>query len=309
MKLVSFRGAGARPRLGAVVRDRVIDLSELVMSLRIPNDRGEQLSARGIAAGGGGIRRLLHAGSHALEEVAAHVDALARYQMLEHCWPVGKTALLAPVPRPGKIVAIGRNYADHAKETGVAPFEKPRIIAKLPSSVVGPGAIVRRPSAVAKMDFEAELGVVIGDFAAHVSRARALDYVAGYTALNDVSAREFQFDVSPPQTTFAKSLDGFCPMGPWLVTKDEIPNPQALEITCHVNSELMQRASTADMIFPVDVLIEYISRYMTLEPGDVIATGTPAGVGAFRDPPRWLQPGDRVRIEISRVGVLEHGIG
>ena len=142
MKLVSFRGAGARPRLGAVVRDRVIDLSELVMSLRIPNDRGEQLSARGIAAGGGGIRRLLHAGSHALEEVAAHVDALARYQMLEHCWPVGKTALLAPVPRPGKIVAIGRNYADHAKETGVAPFEKPRIIAKLPSSVVGPGAIV-----------------------------------------------------------------------------------------------------------------------------------------------------------------------
>ena len=127
--------------------------------------------------------------------------------------------------------------------------------------------------------------------------------------LNDLSAREFQFDVSPPQTSFAKSMDGFCPMGPWLVTRDEIPDAQTLEIACEVNGEPMQHGFTSDMIFPVDRLIEYISRYVTLEPGDVIATGTPAGVGAFRKPPVWLAPGDRIRIEISRIGVLEHSIG
>jgi 2-keto-4-pentenoate hydratase/2-oxohepta-3-ene-1,7-dioic acid hydratase in catechol pathway len=162
---------------------------------------------------------------------------------------------------------------------------------------------------VAKLDFEVELAVVVGEFAAHVRRADALGVVAGYTVLNDLSAREFQFDVSPPQTTFAKSMDGFCPMGPWLVTRDEIPDPQSLEVACFVNGERMQHGRTADMIFPVDRLIEYVTQFMTLEPGDVIATGTPAGVGAFRKPPVWLQPGDRVRLEVSRVGTLEHGIG
>ena len=158
------------------------------------------------------------------------------------------------------------------------------------------------------MDFEAELAVVIGVYASHVARARALEVVAGYTVLNDLSAREFQFDVSPPQTSLAKSMDGFCPMGPWLVTKDEIPDPQTLEIRCDVNGKTMQHGHTSEMIFPVDRLIEYISGFVTLEPGDVIATGTPAGVGAFRKPPVWLQPGDRIRIEISRVGTLEHAI-
>jgi 2-keto-4-pentenoate hydratase/2-oxohepta-3-ene-1,7-dioic acid hydratase in catechol pathway len=151
--------------------------------------------------------------------------------------------------------------------------------------------------------------VVIGEFVANAPRAHALEAVAGYTVLNDLSAREFQFDVAPPQTTFAKSMDGFCPMGPWLVTRDEVPDPQALELTCFVNGERMQYGRTADMMFPVDRLIEYVTQFMTLEPGDVIATGTPAGVGAFRKPPVWLQPGDRVRMEISRIGVLEHRIG
>ena len=137
----------------------------------------------------------------------------------------------------------------------------------------------------------------------------ALSSVAGYTILDDVSAREFQFDVSPPQTTFAKSMDGFCPMGPWIVTRDEIPDPQDLRLQTWVNDELLQDGSTHDMIFSVAVLIEYISRYMTLEPGDVIATGTPAGVGAFHKPPRWLRPGDRVKLAISKIGVLEHTIG
>ncbi len=238
----------------------------------------------------------------------SYVDGIVRDGVLDRHPALAGLQLLAPVPRPGKIVAVGRNYADHAKETGVDPFEKPRIIAKLPSSVTGHGAVVRRPVPVKKMDFEAELAVVIGDFAARVPRARALDYVAGYTALNDLSAREFQFDISPPQTTFAKSMDGFCPMGPWLVTRDEIADPQALDLACYVNNERMQHGRTADMIFPVDRLIEYLSEFMTLEPGDVIATGTPAGIGAFRKPAVWLQPGDRVRVEISRLGVLENTI-
>jgi 2-keto-4-pentenoate hydratase/2-oxohepta-3-ene-1,7-dioic acid hydratase in catechol pathway len=210
------------------------------------------------------------------------------------------------VPRPGKIVAIGRNYADHAKETGVQPFEQPRIIAKLPSSVSAPGARVRKPRRVNKLDFEAELGVVIGTLAVNVPRDRAYEVIAGYTVLNDLSAREFQFDVAPPQTTFAKSMDGFWP---WLVTKDEIADPQQLDIKSYVNGVLMQHGNTSDMLFPIDRLIEYLSDYITLEPGDVIATGTPAGSGAFRAPPVWLQSGDRVRIEIDQVGVLEHEIG
>jgi 2-keto-4-pentenoate hydratase/2-oxohepta-3-ene-1,7-dioic acid hydratase in catechol pathway len=306
MRLASYRGAGTQIRTGAVVRESVVDLTDIVASIEIPADRAEALAQRGVSLPAGGMLRLLYAGPRAVHELAQRVEVLARDPARRR--PLKETTLLAPIPRPGKIVAVGRNYADHARETGVDPFEKPRIIAKLPSSATGPGAAVKRPAAVTKMDFEAELAVVIGEFASGVPRAKALDCVAGYTALNDLSAREFQFDVSPPQTTFAKSMDGFCPMGPWLVTKDEIPDPQALELGCRVNGEAMQHGSTADMIFPVDRLIEYLTQYMTLEPGDVIATGTPAGVGAFRKPPVWLKPGDRVRIEISRVGILENAI-
>jgi 2-keto-4-pentenoate hydratase/2-oxohepta-3-ene-1,7-dioic acid hydratase in catechol pathway len=222
--------------------------------------------------------------------------------------PLAAVQLLAPL-RPGKIVAIGRNYADHALETGVAPFEQPRIIFKLATSVVGPGAVVCRPAGVAKLDFEVELAVVIGRTACRVARAAALDYVAGYTILDDVSAREFQFDVTPAQTSFAKSMDGFAPMGPCLVTADEIADPQRLRLATRVNGKLMQDATTADMLFPVDRLIEYISGYITLEPGDVIATGTPAGIGAFRKPPVWLQPGDHIDMRIEGIGRLEHRIG
>ena len=309
MKLVSYHGAAGHIQTGAVVRDRVIDITEVIASIDVPVDCVAALARRGLTMPAGGMMRLLYAGPDALPKLATRVDALTREGTFERHPRLDETPLLAPIPRPGKIIGVGRNYADHAKETGVDPFEKPRLFAKVPASVVGPGTVVKRPAPVAKMDFEAELAVVIGEFAANVSRAKALDVVAGYTVLDDLSAREFQFDISPPQTTFAKSMDGFCPMGPWLVTRDEVPDPQALEVRCFVNGEEMQHGSTADMLFPVDRLIEYVSQYMTLEPGDVIATGTPAGVGAFRKPPVWLKPGDRVRIEVSGVGVLEHGIG
>ncbi len=287
MKLVSYRHR-SEDRAGAVVGGRVVDLAPI--------------------QGGRDMLALLRAGRDALAAAAAHAQRAsgknaAAYPLL------AEVELLAPVPRPPKIVAIGRNYADHAAETGMKALEAPRIIAKLPSAVTGPGSVVIRPEGIAKLDYECELAVVIGRKTKNIARADALSAVAGYTILDDVSAREFQFDISPAQTTFAKSMDGFCPMGPWLVTRDEISDPQDLDLKTWVNDELVQDGSTREMTFSVALLIEYLSRYMTLEPGDVIATGTPAGVGAFRKPPRWLQPGDRVKLEISRIGVLEHSIG
>ena len=319
MKLVSFRAGSGAAHLGVVVDGRVFDVEHQVTHLPVPADVASRLAAHGLAPATGGMLRLLQAGPDALRQLAVPASSgtaltvpassgTALAVPASSGTALADVQLLAPVPRPGKIVAVGRNYADHAKETGVSPFEKPRIISKLPSSVCGHGSRVRRPDGVVKLDFEVELAVVIGRFAQQVPMARALDYVAGYSVLDDVSAREFQFDLNPAQTTFAKSMDGFCPMGPWLVTRDEIEDPQALELTCHVNGQPMQHGHTADMLFPVARLIEYISAYMTLEPGDVIATGTPAGIGAFRNPPLWLQPGDRIRMEVSRIGVLEHEI-
>lgn len=299
MKLLSYRGENGLARTGALVGDQVVDLDTTIAALAVPADVQAQLAVHGLTPAAGGMLRLLQAGP----------QALAALPLTGPRRPLADLTLLAPLPRPGKIVAVGRNYADHAKETGVSPFERPRIISKLPSSVCGPGSVVVRPPEVSKLDWEVELAVVIGTHAHRVTQADALRHVAAYTVLNDVSAREFQFDVNPAQTTFAKSMDGFCPMGPWMVTADELGDPQTLDVSCHVNGQPMQHGHTADMLFPVARLIEYLSGFMTLEPGDILATGTPAGIGAFRQPPVWLQPGDHVRLEVSRIGVLEHTIG
>ena len=186
--------------------------------------------------------------------------------------------------------------------------DKVLVFTKVGSSVQSPGSRIRIPDPVLKPDFEVELAVVIGKFAGNVTEQDALGYVAGYTVLHDMSAREFQFDVSPPQTSFAKSFDGATPMGPWIVTADEIPDPQRLALRCEINGEVLQEDTTAGMIFSVAFLVSYLSRFTTLEPGDVIATGTPAGVGAFRDPPRWLKSGDHLRMIVDGIGTLEHWI-
>lgn len=216
--------------------------------------------------------------------------------------PVGDLELLAPVPRPGKIICIGLNYRDHAKESGQEIPEQPILFAKFANSIVGPGAPVRIPPETTQVDYEAELGVVIGRTARRVSKEQALTHVAGYTCCNDVSARDLQLAVS--QWTRGKAIDTFLPMGPVLCTADEIADPQALGIRCTVNGDLRQSSSTAEMIFGVAELIAFLSQTMTLEPGDVIATGTPPGVGMALDPPRWLAPGDEVAVEIDGVGIL-----
>jgi 2-keto-4-pentenoate hydratase/2-oxohepta-3-ene-1,7-dioic acid hydratase in catechol pathway len=216
--------------------------------------------------------------------------------------PIASLRLLTPV-RPAKIIAVGRNYREHAAEESAKLPTAPLLFAKFPSSLVGDGAAIAWSSALtAEVDYEAELAVVIGRRARNVPIDEALDHVLGYSCLNDVSARDLQ--VSDGQWTRAKSLDTFCPIGPWVVTADAIPDPGALRVRCRVNGEQRQDASTAELVHGVAELIAYCSRSFTLEPGDVIATGTPGGVGAFREPPLFLADGDTVEVEIERVGIL-----
>jgi 2-keto-4-pentenoate hydratase/2-oxohepta-3-ene-1,7-dioic acid hydratase in catechol pathway len=211
--------------------------------------------------------------------------------------------LLAPVPRPGKVVAIGLNYRAHAEEQGTEPPKEPLIFAKFATSVVGHGAEVRwDPELTRQVDYEAELAVVIGRTARRVRESDALDYVLGYTCGNDVTARDLQY--GDRQWVRGKSLDTFCPLGPVLVTGDEIADPQSLPLRAVVNGETLQSSTTADMIFPVAALVAYCSRAFTLEPGDMIMTGTPPGVGVYRTPQRFLGDGDEVAIEIDGIGRL-----
>jgi 2,4-diketo-3-deoxy-L-fuconate hydrolase len=221
--------------------------------------------------------------------------------------PLAEVRLLAPVPRPGKILCVGLNYRDHAKETGQAIPTEPVLFSKFANSVVGPGAaVVVPPEAAEQVDYEAELAVVIGRRASRVAADDALDHVAGYACANDVSARSLQFRSS--QWLLGKAIDTFLPLGPWLVTADEVPDPQGLGIRCLVNDEVLQDSDTGQMVFGVAELIAYASRTITLEPGDLLVTGTPSGVGMAADPPRFLRPGDRMRVEIDGLGELDNTV-
>jgi len=215
--------------------------------------------------------------------------------------------LRCPIVRPTKVLAIGLNYLDHIRETGAKRPERPVLFAKFPNTLNHPGSpIVMDPSLTEQGDYEAELAVIIGRRARRVSLADALDHVFGYAVANDVSARDWQF--ADPQFDRSKSFDTFLPVGPWITTADEVPDPQALGIRTWVNGELRQDSSTAEMVFGVAELIEFLSRGMTLEPGDVIVTGTPHGVGFAMDPPRFLAPGDVVRCELDVLGTLENPV-
>jgi 5-carboxymethyl-2-hydroxymuconate isomerase len=265
MKLMTF-SIGERVRIGEVVGDTVYALAWA--------DTMRQMVRRGLIA------------SRAYER-----------------FPVDQVTVHAPL-MPGKIVAIGLNYADHARETGREAPPRPLIFAKYPSAVIGKGTPITWKTAITnQVDYEGELGVIIGRRAKDVPEADALNYVFGYTIANDVSARDLQHGTDS-QWTRGKSLDTFCPLGPMLVTRDEVENPQALGITTRVNGEVMQQGTTADMIFSVAHLIAYCSANFTLEPGDLILTGTPAGVGAARDPQRFLNDGDTVSITIDGLGEL-----
>jgi 2-keto-4-pentenoate hydratase/2-oxohepta-3-ene-1,7-dioic acid hydratase in catechol pathway len=213
---------------------------------------------------------------------------------------------LGPLFRPRNVLCIGLNYKDHAAETGLPLPEKPVMFSKLTGCITGPGVPIVLPPDTTEVDFEAELAVVIGRRCKTVAASEALSYVAGYTCLNDVSARDFQR--GDGQWVRAKSQDTFGPMGPYLVTSDEIPDPQTLPIRCLVNGQILQDSNTSKMIFPVNELIAFLSRGITLEAGDVISTGTPHGIGVVRKPPIFLKAGDEVVVEIDGVGRLSNSV-
>ena len=267
MRLVSYRGERGI-RAGILADDRVIDAGE---------------SVRGLIAAEGGLEALTGSEGGGV--------------------PITEVELLPPVPDPEKIVCIGLNYRSHVEEAGMEPPESPTFFAKFRNALAPAGSAVPLPAASGKVDFEAEVAFVVGRSAREVAAEDALDHVAGYSLLNDLSARDLQFGT--PQWMPGKVFDGSAPFGPALVTPDEAGPHDAIEIALDLNGERMQQASTSDLIFSVPELVARLSRLMTLEPGDVIATGTPSGVGSTRDPRVWLAPGDRIEISSPTLGRLE----
>jgi 2-keto-4-pentenoate hydratase/2-oxohepta-3-ene-1,7-dioic acid hydratase in catechol pathway len=214
--------------------------------------------------------------------------------------------IVSPVPRPGKIICIGLNYRDHAEESGMAIPKSPVIFSKFSTCAIGPGEPIVIPHGSIETDYEAELAFMIGRRAQNVKKEDALNYVFGYTNFNDVSARDFQF--ADGQWQRGKSCDTFAPMGEFIATTDEIPDPQNLSIKLHLNGETLQDSNTDQMVFGVAELVEFLSRFITLEPGDVVATGTPPGVGFARKPPVYLKNGDTVEVEIEGLGKLSNPV-
>ncbi|MEL7498601.1 MAG: fumarylacetoacetate hydrolase family protein [Planctomycetota bacterium] len=247
-----------------------------------------------------------------IEDFANYRDRLL--QIIETVDPpradlmLGDAELRAPIRNCEKLICVGKNYADHAREMGGEAPELPVIFNKFASAINDPGGDVIFPAISDQVDFEAELVVVIGKTGRFIPRDQAFEYVFGYCCGNDISARDWQKGRPGGQWLLGKTFDTFAPLGPMLVTRDEIPDPHNLSIELRLNGETMQSARTSDLIFPIDVLIEHVSRFFTLQPGDLIFTGTPAGVGAGRKPPLFLKPGDQLEVQIDGLGILANQV-
>jgi 2-keto-4-pentenoate hydratase/2-oxohepta-3-ene-1,7-dioic acid hydratase in catechol pathway len=220
--------------------------------------------------------------------------------------PLAEVTLLAPIPRPPKLICVGLNYRDHAIETGMKLPDVPTIFAKFTTAVIGPGETIVLPRREARPDYEAEFALVVGRGGRHIPAANWREHVFGYTILNDVSARDYQ--MATTQWTMGKSFDTFAPMGPWIVTADEIEDPHDLDIRLTIGGETLQSSNTGQLIFKIPDLVAYLSSVFTLEPGDVVSTGTPGGVGFARKPPRYLAPGDEVVVSIEKIGELRNPV-
>ena len=281
MKLCTFEQAGAT-RVGVVMNDEIVDLA--LAAPELPREMTALLTA-GPAA--------LHAAANAASRVKSRI-------------PLAAVRLAAPILRPPKFLAIGLNYADHVAEAGLERPSLPTVFNKQSTCVAGPRDPVHMPRVSSALDYEGELGFVIGRRCRHVSRARAPEVIAGYLVVNDVTVRDWQFRT--PTWTMGKSFDTHGPLGPWLTTSDAVGDPHGLRLRTWVNGELRQDSSTKQLIFDCFALVEHLSTAFTLEPGDVITTGTPSGVGIAMKPPRLLQVGDVVRVEIDGLGALENTI-
>ena len=300
MKIVTFQ-AKDHIRWGALHGGTVIDLN-LARAMFLAS-RGKE--AKYLADD---VLDFVRQGDAALEAAEETLEFFGHKVLEGISFPQDAVKFLAPISNPSKIVAIGLNYSEHRQEQTDVQKEEfyPILFPKFPNAIQHPGEPVTWDSAVTqKVDYEAELGVIIGKRASNVSMEQALNYVFGYCNLNDISARDLQFDErGGKQWARGKSLDTFCPMGPFIATRDEIPNPQNLTIQCWVNGELRQDSNTGNMINGVARLISFISRGITLMPGDIIASGTPSGVGHYRNPPTYLKPGDVVEVQVQGLGKL-----
>ena len=307
MKIVRYSQNGQTPRLGCFMgEDRVADLEA---SCRAYLHGKGVVRAAAIAAAlfpHDSTRGFLEGGVATQDMLTAMVEATksGKFQPVAH--PAASVRLHAPIADPGKFICIGLNYTDHAAETGNPAPKQPPIFPKWNNAILDPGEPILRPRGEKTLDWEVELGVVIGRTARHVKKEQALDYVYGYTIVNDASARDFQFHTT--QWGAGKIGDTLAPVGPYIADRAEIPDPHVLDLKTWVNGALMQNGTTRNFIFDVRYIIEYLSNIMSLAPGDLIATGTPAGVGFSRKPPITLQPGDRVRLEITGLGSLENPV-
>ncbi|HET6883198.1 MAG TPA: fumarylacetoacetate hydrolase family protein [Pirellulales bacterium] len=281
MRLVSYQSTSG-PKIAALSGEKYIDLS----GAGLPD------SMRAVLAMGDiGLRRA--------EEIAADGRELAASSV---------SRLLAPVPDARKVICVGLNYADHARESGAMPPDEPVLFNKFPTALLGHGEPIILPRNSQEVDYEAELVVVIGRGGRHITRQRAYDHVAGYCPGHDVSARDWQLRKPGKQWLLGKTFDTFAPCGPALVTRDEVPDPNKLAIRFRLNGETLQDSNTSQFIFPVDEIVSYVSQVCTLEPGDLIFTGTPPGVGFARKPPRFMKPGDTAEVEIEGLGILKNPV-
>lgn len=310
MRLVTYRKGTSRPKIGALAGDALLDLGALAVDLA--RERGAVRHGRGgfpktmlelIAGGADALGLAREALAHGEGVRERHgVDGLVERKL---GLAAAKARLEAPIPRPARnIFCLGRNYKEHAAERGAEAPPHPVYFTKVPESVIPPGGAIVHHAVTKELDYEVELAVVIGTAGRDVPRQAALAHVFGYTIVNDVTARDLQ--KRHGQWFKGKTLDTFCPMGPVLVTADEIPDPQALAITLRVNGETRQSSHTSKMIFPVDECISTLSEGFTLLPGDVIATGTPEGVGAALG--KFLRAGDRIEAEVERIGMLDNRV-
>jgi 2-keto-4-pentenoate hydratase/2-oxohepta-3-ene-1,7-dioic acid hydratase in catechol pathway len=281
MKVVTFSRGGKSPEAGVILGERIVSLAG-----------AGYRDVIGLVAQGGEVRERIENWIY-----TAPPDAVTE---------LASAKLLAPVPRPPKLICVGLNYRDHAIETNMKIPEVPTIFNKFPNVVIGPGDPIVLPKVSAKPDYEAELAFVIGRGGRNIPAARWTDHVFGYTIINDVSARDYQ--MATTQWLMGKTFDTFAPMGPWIVTADEIADPHALDIGLTIGDEVLQKSNTRELIFRIPDLVAWVSSVVTLEPGDVVATGTPSGVGFARKPPRYLKAGDEVVVSIQGIGELRNPV-
>ena len=279
MKFVTFRKARGDPEAGVIVRDQVVGLK----GVGFPSM---------LAVLGGGLESRARIESWVESSTAAY--------------PLNSVTLLAPIPRPPKLICVGLNYRDHALESKMEIPKVPTIFSKFPSAVIGPGEPIVLPKNSTQPDYEAEFAFVIGRGGRHIPAERWQAHVFGYTVINDVSARDFQ--MATTQWLMGKTFDTFAPMGPHIVSADEITDPHALDISLSINGEVLQHSNTRELIFKIPELVAYLSSVVTLEPGDVVSTGTPAGVGVARKPQRFLRAGDDVVVRVESIGELRNPV-